>query len=131
MHHLQQIREQVLPPAATQEAAEALRDQRELPRVPVALPDALELAAGDFGEGNGSGVHFLEHLLGVVGAGGDRNQLVVEACESEESQEEGTVENVADRSEVGIVAVENQLVGVYAVQSAVSTSNSKRRATSR
>ena len=46
-------------------------------------------------------------------------------------KEEGTVENVADGSEVGIVAVENQLVGVHAVQSAVSTSNSNRRATSR
>lgn len=52
---------------------------------------------------------------------------------SERKRKKGrdTVEDVADGSEVGIVAVQNELVGVHAVQNAVSTSNSNRRATSR
>ena len=40
-------------------------------------------------------------------------------------------EEAADGSEVGVVAVEDQLGGVAAVEEAVSTSNSKRRVTSR
>ena len=81
MHNLAEKRNQLGASAATQETAESLRQQGELPRIPIALPDHLQLAAGDFGGGDGDGVHLVENELEIDGGGGNREHLIVETCE--------------------------------------------------